>query len=152
MVRRTGARVKKLAIAALLVVAGCRGQAGSGPASAGGANSPREAIERFLGTAKAQDYEGMGLVFGSAKGPARATIAKAELEKREFIFMRCMRHDRFQIGSETATPIGELVIGTQLWFRDLTASTNFTLVEGPNARWYVKDFKLDDLQPICTSI
>jgi hypothetical protein len=145
--------VKKLAIVALLVVAGCRGQiAGSVPATSGGANSPREAIERFLSTAKSQDYDAMGLVFGSAEGPARATIAKAELEKREFIFMRCMRHDRFLIGSETATPVGERVIGAQLWFKDLTASTNFTVVEGPSRRWYVKEFKLDDLQTICTSI
>ncbi len=154
MVRRTGARVKKLAIAALLVmaVAGCRGRMGTGTTRAGGANSPREAIERFLGTAKAQDYEGMGLIFGSAKGPARATIQKAELQQREFIFMRCMRHDRYQIGGETQTATGDRVLGVQLWLKDLTASSNFTVVEGPNGRWYVQEFQPDPLQPICTSL
>jgi hypothetical protein len=40
----------------LLVVAGCRGQAPvSGPARIGGAGTPKEAIERFIGSAKAQD-------------------------------------------------------------------------------------------------
>ena len=145
--------MKKLAIATLLVLAGCRGQsAGSGPARQGGANSPREAIERFLGTAKTQDYDGMGLVFGTKRGAARGTIAKAELEKREFIFMRCLRHDRFQIGGETPRPTGERTMGVQLWFKDLTASSNFTVVEGPGGRWYVQDFKIDDLQTICTSL
>lgn len=145
--------MKKLAIVALLVVAGCRSpSAGAGPARQGGANSPRDAIERFLGTAKTQDYEGMGLVFGSNRGPARGTIAKDELEKREFIFMRCLRHDRFQLGSETATPIGERVIGVQLWFKDLTASTDFTLVEGPNGRWYVRQFEMDNLKYLCAAL
>ena len=145
--------MKKLAIAALLVVAGCRGQsAGSGPARQGGANSPREAIERFLGTAKAQDYDGMGLVFGTNRGAARGTIAKAELEKREFIFMRCLRHDRFLVGGETPRPTGERTMSVQLWFKALTASSNFTVVEGPAGRWYVLDFKIDDVQSICTSL
>jgi hypothetical protein len=145
--------VKKLAIATLLVVAGCRGHtAASGPARQGGANSPRDAIERFMSTAKAQDYDGMGLVFGDNRGPARGSIAKVDLEKREFIFMRCLRHDRFQIGGETATPTGTRVLAAQIWFKDLTASTNFTVVEGPSGRWYVKEFKIDDVQPICTSL
>ena len=145
--------MKKLAIATLLVLAGCRGQsAGSGPARQGGANSPREAIERFLGTAKAQDYEGMGLVFGTAKGPARNTIAKTDLEKREFYFMRCLRHDRFQIGGEQQTPTGTRVLATQLWFKALTVTTSFTVVEGPGGRWYVQQFKPDDVQSICTSL
>jgi len=94
----------------------------------------------------------MGLVFGDNRGPARGSIAKADLEKREFIFMRCLRHDRFQIGGETATPTGTRVLASQLWFKDLTVTTNFTVVEGPSGRWYVKEFKIDDMQPICTSL
>ena len=93
MVRGTGARVKKLAIAMLLVLAACRGKTGNVSPTAGGANSPREAIDRFLASAKSQDYDAMGLIFGTAAGPARATINKDELEKREFIMMRCLRHE-----------------------------------------------------------
>ena len=145
--------MKKLAIAAMLVAMGCRGHAkGSGPVTVGGAAAPGEAIERFLGAAKAQDYDGMGLVFGSAQGPARATIAKPELEKREFIMMRCLRHDRLQVGGETVTPTGERVLSAQIWFKDLTATTNFTVVQGPNDRWYVKQFEPDPLQQICAAI
>ncbi len=151
MVRRTGVCVKKLAIAALLVVAACRPTTTAGP-RAGGANSPRDAVERFLATAKSQDYDGMGLVFGSKAGPARSTIGKVELQKREFIFMRCFRHDRFDIGTETGKPTGERVLGTQIWFKDLTASTSFTLVQGPNERWYVEQFEPDPLQRICAAI
>ena len=147
--------MKKLAIAAVLVlgvVAGCRGKYASPSTRAAGASTPREAIERFLGTAKAQDYEGMSLVFGSAKGPARGTVEKVELEKREFILMRCLRHDRFQIGSETQTASGDKVLGVQLWFKDLTATSNFTVVEGPTKRWYVQEFRYEDFQSICTSL
>lgn len=156
--------MKKLAIAIMLVVAGCRGQsAASGPARQGGAGTPREAIERFVGAAKAQDYDGMSLAFGSADGPARTTMPKSltkkqratysdDLKKREFIFMRCLRNDRFQVGSETTTPTGGRVLGAQFWLRNVTASTTFTVVEGPSGRWYVQDFKMDDLQSICTSL
>ena len=153
MVRRTGARVKKLAIVALVVLASCRGRpSGTGPVRAGGAPTPKEAIERFVSTAKAQDYDGMALIFGSAAGPARATIPKAALEKRQFIMMRCLRHDRIQIGSETSTGSGKRVMSGQLWFKDLTATTDFTLVQGPNERWYVEQFGMDPLQPICTAL
>jgi len=152
MVRQPEPRVKKLAIATLLVVASCRGQVGTGTTRAGGASTPREAIERFVGTAKAQDYDGMALVFGSAAGPARATIAKPELEKRQFIMMRCLRHDRIQIGGETATPTGKRVLSAQLWLKDLTATTDFTVVQGPNERWYVEQMEMDPLQQFCASL
>lgn len=152
MVRRTGACVKKLAIVALLVVAGCRGQTTTAGPRAGGASTAREAVERFLATAKSQDYDGMGLVFGSKAGPARATIEHVELQKRQFIFMRCFRHDRSQIGIETGKPTGERSIGAQVWYKDLTATTNFTLVQGPNERWYVEQFEPDPLQRICASL
>jgi hypothetical protein len=154
MVRRTGARVKKLAIAALLVVAGCRGQANTIGPRAGGAGTPREALERFVSAAKAQDYDAMGLIFGSAEGPARATMKRDDLEKREFIMMRCLRHDRFQAGTEmaTPTPTGERIVAGQFWFKDITATADFTLVMGPNERWYVKQFEPNQLQQICTAL
>jgi len=156
--------VKKLAIGLLLGVAGCRGPSTDmAPSRIGGAGSPREAIERFIGAAKAQDYDAMSLAFGTADGPARTSPPKSltraqrkrwpeDLKKREFIFMRCLRNDRFQVGGETSTPTGTKVSGVQLWLKDLTISTTFTVVEGPNGRWFVQDLKLDDLQPICTSI
>ena len=155
--------MKKLAIAALVVVAGCRAHATTAELRAGGAAAPREAIERFIGAAKAQDYDGMSLAFGSADGPARAVPPKGitrkqrrswpnDLKQREFIMMRCLRHDRVQIGTETPTPTGARVYGVQVWFKDLTATTNFTVVQGPNERWYVLQFEPDPLQRICASI
>src|SRR5262245_45159873 len=98
MVRATGARVKKLAIVALLVVAGCHRTGAGIPIASSGASSAREAIEAFILAGKAQDYDRMGLIFGTKEGPARGRINKTDLEKREFIMMRCLRHDRFQIG------------------------------------------------------
>src|SRR5690242_4797424 len=127
MVRRTGARVKKLAIVVVVVLAGCH-QAGIGPKTAGGAPTPREAVDRFIGAAKAQDYDGMSLVFGDKRGPARATTPKAELEKRLFVMMRCLRNDRIQIGAESPTPLGERYIPVQFTLRDLTASSNFVVM------------------------
>ena len=144
--------MKKLAIVVLLVVAGCHRQTMGKSVGGGGAATAREAIEAFILAGKAQDYDRMSLVFGTKDGPARGTTPKVELEKREFVMMRCLRHDRFQIGDATATPTGERISTVKLWFRDLTASANFSAVEGPNSRWYVLSFAIDDMQKICTAL
>ena len=142
--------MKKLAIAILLVVSAChRQQAGDKTA---GAATPREALDRFMATAKAQDYDGMSGIWGTAKGPAMATIDRTTRQQREYIMMKCLKHDKFQVLSDQPTASSQRVLTVQVSFKDLTAQSDFTAVVGPEGRWYILEFKPDPLQAICTSI
>lgn len=142
--------MKKLAIAVLLGLSACHRPAAGGAAT--GAATAREALDRFLATAKAQDYDGMAAVWGSSKGPSSVTRARTEREQRQFVMMKCLRHDAYQVKTESPSPSGERVFAVELRLRDVAASSNFTAVPGPGGRWYLQGFSPEDLQSICTSL
>jgi len=152
--------VKKLAIVVLLVFAGCRRQvqvtstptAITPPASANvtGAATAREAVQLFLATAKAQDLQAMGNIWGSAAGPARATIGDQErVEKHLIVLMKCLRHDTYSIMGETPAAGGERVFNVELRLGSLPLRSDFTTTQGPASRWYVRTFDFEKLQQIC---
>jgi len=107
------------------------------------------AIRAFMAAAKQQDLQALGGVWGNANGPARDAISREELEKRELIMMRCLRHDRYDIAGEAPNPGGSRAMVVNLTYRDVSRSTNFVVVRGPANRWYVEKFDLDPLQGIC---
>jgi hypothetical protein len=107
------------------------------------------AVRAFMAAAKQQDLQALGAVWGNANGPARDAIGREELEKRELIMMRCLRHDRYDIAGEAPNPGGSLAMVVNLTFRNISRSTNFVVVRGPSSRWYVEKFDLDPLQGIC---
>jgi hypothetical protein len=114
----------------------------------GGSDAPG-AIRAFMSAAKQQDLQALGAVWGNASGPARDAISREELEKRELIMIRCLRHDRYDIAGEAPNPGGSRAMVVNLTYRDLSRSTNFVVVRGPSNRWYVEKFDLDPLQGIC---
>jgi hypothetical protein len=133
----------------LLVVAACgRRHSVTG---ASGAPTARGAMEMFLAAARAQDYDAFARAWGSANGPALGTWSREEREQRGFILMKCLRHDSYQILTEMPSASGERIVTVELHLKDLTASSNFTAVQGPGARWYVSGFEPKDLQSICVS-
>jgi len=147
--------VKKLIMAAVLLAA-CHTSppavASSPSPSAGNATGGSDAIgavRAFMSAAKQQDLQALGAVWGNASGPARDAIGREELEKRELIMMRCLRHDRYEIAGEAPNPGGSLAMVVNLTYKDLSRSTNFVVVRGPSNRWYVEKFDLDPLQQIC---
>lgn len=145
--------MKKLAIVLLLVVAGCRREVrvGSVPnVNAPGASTSREAVQMFLATAKAQDVQAMANIWGTSAGPARTTMDKEQLEMRAIYMMRCLRHDSSMILTETPAAGGERIFGVQLRRGTLTAVSNFTATPG-QGRWFLREFQLEPLNPICTS-
>jgi hypothetical protein len=145
-------RVKKLAIVVLFVLAGCRRQVqvGSAPGSnTPGAASAREALQFFMAAAKAQDIQAMSNVWGTSSGPARSTMDKDELEKREIYMMLCLKHDSYHVLGEAPSPGGERVMAAEIKFQDLTRTTNFIATRGPNDRWYVRTLELEALNDIC---
>jgi len=141
--------LKKLAIVVLLVVAACNRR--HSVTGVSGAPTPRGAMEMFLAAAQAQDHDAFGRAWGSSSGPALGTWSREEREQRGFILMKCLRHDRFQILTEMPSTRGERILTVELRFKTLTASSNFTAVQGPGARWYVSGFEPKDLQEICVS-
>jgi hypothetical protein len=147
--------VKKLAILLLLVAAtSCRRQVvvTSPPPSdpnAPGAATPREAVQRFMSAAKAQDLQAMSIIWGTSAGPARSTMGQQEIEQREVVMMGCLKHDDFRIASEGPAANRERVLGVDVRFRDLTRSTNFYATPGPSNRWFVRSFDMESLRDIC---
>jgi hypothetical protein len=144
--------VKKLAIVLVFVLAGCRRQvqvaSPTGP-SLPGATSARDALQKFMTAAKAQDIQAMSNVWGTSSGPARSTMERDELEKREIIMMTCLKHDSYRVLGEAPAPAGERVMAVEVRFKDLTPSTNFTAVRGPSERWYIRTLELEALREIC---
>lgn len=154
--------MKKLAIVVLLVFAGCRRQVQvtSTPtatpppnANATGAATAREAVQLFLATAKAQDLQAMSNIWGSAAGPARTggVMSAADLEQRQIVLMKCLRHDSYTILSEAPAKGGERVFSVELRKGTLMPKANFTATPGPESRWYLREFQLEALNQICSS-
>jgi hypothetical protein len=114
-----------------------------------GAANPREAVQRFMAAAKAQDLQAMSMIWGSSAGPVRSTMGQQEIEQREVILIGCLKHDSYRILPDSPAAGGERVIPVELKYRDLTRQTNFHAVSGPAKRWYVRTFDLESLRDIC---
>jgi hypothetical protein len=114
-----------------------------------GAPDAVSAVRAFLAAAKEPDLQAMGVLFGDAHGPARDVLPREELEKREVIMARCLRHDRYAIVGDAPNPGGGRNFVVSLVFRDLTRSSNFEVVMGPSNRWYVQKFDPGALNDIC---
>jgi hypothetical protein len=102
-----------------------------------------------MSAAKQQDLQALGAAWGDASGPAREAISREELEKRELIMIRCLRHDRYDIAGDAPNPGGSRVMVVNLTYKDISRSTNFTVVRGPSNRWYVQKYDPEPLQAIC---
>ncbi len=146
--------MKKLAIVLLLVfVAGCRQRqvvVGTAPSAndPGGATAV-DALSKFMAAAKAQDLQAFANVWGTTAGPARSTIAQAELEQRSIILLCYLKHDSYRVVSESPATNNERVFSVETKFRDLTRSANFFATPGPANRWYVKNFEIEKLTDVC---
>jgi hypothetical protein len=152
--------MKKLSIV-LVLVAACHSGApqhpstGVRPAGApfasgsGGATSPRAAVESFLAAARSEDLQAMALVWGTAAGPARNTIPRDELEKRELVMMCFLRHDRYEILSDASSTGGQRRIEVEFEQGPLRRTAAFLVVPGTDGRWYVQSFNMEALRELC---
>jgi hypothetical protein len=148
--------MKKL-IMSLVLVAACHTTTtvGSGPApgmrsvSQPGAADAVSAVRGFLVAANEPNLQAMGVIFGDTQGPARDAVPRDELEKREVIMARCLRHDRYDIVTDAPSPGGGRNFVVNLVYKDLSRSSNFEVVLGPLNRWYVQKFDPVTLTDIC---
>ena len=114
-----------------------------------GAADANTAIRGFLTAAKQTDLQAMGALWGSAQGPARDMLPREELEKRELVMMCHLKHDRYDVVGDAPNPGGTRAVIVSLTLGELTRSTNFQVVRGPDSRWYVQDIDLKPLQEFC---
>lgn len=152
--------MKKLSVMLLLVAACHSGAANQStairPAGApftsgsGGATSPRAAVAGFLLAARNEDLQAMATLWGTATGPARNTIPRDELEKRELIMMCFLKHDRYSLVSDAGSTAGQRRIEVELEQGMLIRKTAFMVIPSADNRWYVQSFDMEALRDFCS--
>ena len=114
-----------------------------------GAASERDAVTAFMTAINTGDLQAIGAIWGDESGPARNRWQRDELEQRELIMQRCLRHDRFKILGDPTMVGGQRTFSVELVRKGLTASTTLIAVRGPGGRWYVKQADIETPRQIC---
>ena len=131
--------MKRIALLFLLLAVAPRLQAQ-------GADSPNAAIQEFLTAAQKKDLAAMAAVWGTDKGPSSKAMSQKELERREFIMITCLAHEKATIGQSSPGEAGRLRIPVELRMLTLSASPTFTVVRGPKKRWFVENLDMEHLR------
>lgn len=150
--------VKKVITAVgALVLAACTTQASGAPrpqtmdgSVAGGADA-MSALRGFMAAAKQQNVKSLSMWWGDSSGPTRETMDRDQLEKRELIMLRCLKHDRYDVVGEAPSEAGARDVVVNMVYHGAANTTHVTVVPGPGHRWFVKDIDLNPLHTICTS-
>jgi hypothetical protein len=114
-----------------------------------GAPTPQIAVEQFLRAVNAKDLQAMSTVFGTSKGPARETMDRTELEKREIILACYFNHDTSRTLGEGAGLDGHREVRVEVKKGNLTRQTTFYTVRGPGDRWYVDNMDIAAVRDFC---
>lgn len=122
---------------------------GAMPSNLTGAPDAESAVRAFLAAAKAQDLQAFGSVWGTDQGPARESMDRDELEKREIYLLKCLAHDSYRILSSQPGTDARRIFSVELRRQALTRTANFYSVPGPSNRWYVENFDIVELQDFC---
>jgi hypothetical protein len=150
-------------VLSFVLVAGCHSSApASAPAptsrsaparvvagNATGAADPISAVRGFMTAVKATDLQAMGALWGDTQGPARDALSRDELEKREFVMMCSLRHDRYDVLPDVPGRNGTRTVPVSVSLGTLTRTTTFTVVQGPERRWYVQNVDLEHMEEFC---
>jgi hypothetical protein len=120
----------------------------SAPGTVGGA-TPAEAIAKLMAAAKAEDLQAFGAAWGDTKGSAREQMSRNEFEMRAFYMVKCLRNDKFAAMNESGAAGGRRIAAVQISKGPLTKQTNFTMIKGPQERWFVENVELEPLTQIC---
>jgi len=137
-------------IASVALLAACASaprQEPSGQVS--GAATPRLAVEQFLKGAKETDIQAMSSVFGTQAGPARETMDRTELEKRQVILACFFTHDTYRILGESAGVGGHRELRVEIKKGNVTRQPTFYVIQGPGQRWYVDNMDIASVRDFC---
>jgi hypothetical protein len=138
-------------IAGLFLLAACssatRNAGTSGQLT--GAPAPQAAVDQFLRAVNAKDLQAISTVFGTRNGPARETMERTELEKREIILACYFAHDSSRILGESSGTQGHRDVRVELKKGKLTRQTTFYTIQGPGGRWYVDNMDIAAVRDFC---
>ena len=140
---------------ALMLTVACRTAAPGGVGGGGmtgsetGGGDAVGAVERFLTAARTGDVQTMGRVFGTSAGAVAGRDAPDAVEKRMRALQCYLTHDGSRVvGTQLGSGAGQ-VLTVELKQRELTRTTRFTVVPGPQRRWYVESFDINSLSDFC---
>jgi hypothetical protein len=138
-------------VAGLLLLAACSSatQRGTNNGQLTGAASPQLAVDEFLGAVKARDLQAMSTVFGTNNGPARETMDRTELEKREVILTCYFTNDSYRILGERSGSGDHREVSVELKKGNITRQTTFYAIRGPGGRWYVDNMDIAAVRDFC---
>jgi hypothetical protein len=102
-----------------------------------------------MAAAKLQSMQALSMWWGDSQGATRDLIAKDELEKRELIMLRCLKHDRYDVVGDALGTGGTRDVIVNMKYHDSENTTHLTVVAGPHSRWYVQNVDLKPLQSVC---
>jgi hypothetical protein len=138
-------------VAGLLLLAACATgtQTVANNGQLTGAPTAQLAVEQFLKAANAKDIQAMSTVFGTNNGPARETMDRTELEKREIILACYFAHDTARILGEDKGTAGHREVRVELRKGNLTRQTTFYAIQGPGKRWYVDNMDIAAVRDFC---
>jgi hypothetical protein len=92
----------------------------------------------------------MSRVWGTAKGPARDNMDRAELEKREILLQCYFTHDSYAVVGESPGAGGRRIFQVQLTRGKATRTPAVYTIQGPNGRWYVENLEMAAVRDFCT--
>ena len=138
-------------VAGLFLLAACSSatQTAANSGELTGAPTAQTAVEQFLSALNAKDLQAMSTVLGTNKGPARATMDRTELEKREIILACYFNNDASRILGESAGTDGHREVRVELRKGNLTRQTTFYAIRGPGDRWYVDNMDIAAVRDFC---
>jgi hypothetical protein len=156
--------VRKLLLIGLLFAGACKSHTVEVPVttapspvpsvgtSSSGAASPRLAVDAFLAAVRGQDLQAMSSVWGDKNGPVRDTkvFSREEMEQRELILIRCLKHDSFRVLGDSPALDGERSLRVELVRGTLVRSTDFSIARAGD-RWYVRTYAVDATKDLCTA-
>lgn len=106
-----------------------------------GAETPREALDRFLAAANSQDTRGLMDVFGDEELTVRERDKPADAERRAGMLICFVRNSKAQITGPVTGEGGRQLFQVKLTQGDNEATTPFTVARNKkNQRWYVMAF------------
>ena len=123
----------------------------SAPSGAPGGSDASIAVRGFMAAAKLQNVQSLAMWWGSANGPTRDAVSRDELEKRELIMLKCLKHDRYDVVGEAPSAGGAHDMVVNVLYHNSENTTHLTVVAGPGNRWYVQDVDLKPLHSTCVS-
>jgi len=114
-----------------------------------GGATPQLAVDQFLVAVRNRDLQAMSAVFGTNRGPARETMDRTELEKREIILACYFNNDSYRTLGEQSGQAGHREVQVELKRGAQTRQSTFYTIKGPGDRWYVDNMDIASVRDFC---